>query len=74
MVTMENFNLYIMLCAFYVMLFTTIKNKMNWTSLVVQWLRLHASNAGDVEVRSLFGELRSHVPHGEAKKEKDVKK
>ena len=46
MVTMENFNLYIMLCAFYVMLFTTIKNKMNWTSLVVQWLRLHASNAG----------------------------
>ena len=29
------------------------------TSLVVQWLRLHASTAGGVQVQSLAGELRS---------------
>ena len=32
------------------------------TSLVVQQLRLHVSNAGDT-VQSLVGELRSHIPH-----------
>ena len=31
------------------------------TSLVVQWLRLCASTAG-AQVRSLVGELRSHMP------------
>ena len=31
------------------------------TSLVVQWIKLHAPNAGG-PVRSLVGELRSHVP------------
>ena len=34
------------------------------TSLVVQWLRLHLLMQG-VRVRSLVGELRSHVPHGQ---------
>ena len=29
------------------------------TSLVVQWLRLHASTAGGVQVQSLVGELSS---------------
>ena len=33
------------------------------TSLVVQWLKLNASNA-----RAVIGELRSHVPCGVAKK------
>lgn len=37
------------------------------TSLVVQWLRCHASNAG-VWVQSLVGELRLNMPHGAAKK------
>ena len=31
------------------------------TSLVIQWLRHHVSTAG-VQVRSLVGELRSHMP------------
>ena len=38
-------------------------------SLVVQWLRVHASTS----VRSLVGELRSHMPHGTAKKTKPNK-
>ena len=33
---------------------------------MVQWLRLHASSAGDV-VQSLCGELRLHEAHCEAK-------
>ena len=36
------------------------------TSFAVQWLRLRASNAG-AWVRSLVGELRSHMPRGAAK-------
>ena len=39
------------------------------TSLVVQWLRLRASNAG-AQVRSLVGEQRSHMLQGAAKKVK----
>ena len=37
------------------------------SSLVVQWLRLHASTSGD-RVRSLVGEVRSCMPQGAAKK------
>ena len=39
------------------------------TSLVVQWLRLHASSAGvqGAQVQSLVRELRSHLLHGAAK-------
>ena len=33
------------------------------TSLVVQWLRIHLSMQG-TRVRSLLGELRSHMPRG----------
>ena len=36
-----------------------------WSSLVVQWLRLCASNEG-AWVRSLVGELRSYMLHGVA--------
>ena len=41
-------------------------------SLVGQWLRLHTSNAG-AWVRSLIGEIRSHMPDGTAggKKERN---
>ena len=35
------------------------------TSLAVEWLRLHTSNAGDVSP-SLVGELRFHMAHGTA--------
>ena len=41
------------------------------TSLVVQWLRLHASSAvgwREGQVRSLDGELSSHMLRGAAKK------
>ena len=34
---------------------------LNRTPLVVQWLRLHAPNAGG----TLAGELRSCMPHGD---------
>ena len=37
------------------------------TSLVVQWLRLHLAMQG-VQIRSLVGELRSHMPHGQKTK------
>ena len=37
------------------------KNVTCGTSLVVQWLRLHASTAGATGVPSLVGELRSHM-------------
>ena len=33
---------------------------------MVQWLRLHAPNAGDV-VQSLVRELKSHMPHSTTK-------
>ena len=36
---------------------------MRGTFLVVQWLRLHLPKQ-EVQVRSLVGELRSHVPYG----------
>ena len=36
------------------------------TSLVVQWLRLHAPNAGGMGL--IPGRGRSHMPHGTAKK------
>ena len=39
------------------------------TSLAVQWLRLALPLQG-VRVRSLFGELRCHVPRSAAKKKK----
>ena len=37
------------------------------TSLVVQWLRLHLPVQG-VQVQSLVGELRSHMPQGQKTK------
>ena len=51
---------------------TMVKNdeniKINFrTFLEVQWLRHHAPNAG-AQVPSVVGELRSHMPHGAAKK------
>ena len=39
------------------------ENRAEGTSLVVQWLRLHASTAGGT-VSSLAGEVRSHMPRG----------
>ena len=39
------------------------------TSLAVQWLRLYTSTAGGI-VRPLVRELRFHMQHGMAKKEK----
>ena len=49
------------------------------SSLVVQGLRLLASNAGgevrsNAQIRSLARELRSHMMHGMAKKKKGFKK
>ena len=44
---------------------TCLSVKIMWTSLVVQWLRLCASNE-EVWVRSLVGELRSYTLHGVA--------
>ena len=41
------------------------------TSLVVQWLRLHTSNAG-AQVWSLVQEVRSHRLHYTAKKKKKI--
>ena len=36
---------------------------------MVQWLRLHLPMQG-VQVRSLIGKLRSHMPHGQKPKHK----
>ena len=50
------------------------KKKRKWgTSLVVQWLRLHASTAGGMGSISALGELRSCMLHGGAKKKKKKK-
>ena len=43
-----------------------IKSSPRKTSLAVPWLELHTSTVGS-QVRSLVGELRSHVLHGMAK-------
>ena len=40
-----------------------------WASLVAQWLRI-CLLMQETQVRSLLGELRSHMPRGAAKKEK----
>ena len=40
-------------------------------SLVIQWLRLHASNAGTC-VLSPIGELRSYMTRGMTRKKKDI--
>jgi len=42
------------------------------TSLAVQWLRLCLPIQG-LQVQSLAGELRSHMPHGQKKKKKSQK-
>ena len=44
-------------------LVAAIKTPQGGTSLVVQWLRIHLPMQG-MWVRSLFGELRSHIPKG----------
>ena len=44
-----------------------IKSPQAWDFPMVQWLRLHASNAG-LWVQSLAGELRSHMLNRVAKK------
>ena len=44
------------------------------TSVVAQWLGLHAYTAGGKGVCCLVGELRSHKLHGTAKKKKERKK
>ena len=41
--------------------------KTTGSSLMVQWLRLRLPMQG-VRVRSLVGELRSHMPHGQKTK------
>ena len=46
-----------------------MENRYIETSLVVQWLRLQASNAG-ARVQSQVMELRSYMPSGVAKKKK----
>ena len=57
---------------------TILKNRSyGKTSLIVQWLRPHASNAqgtGSISAsgRSLVGELRSHMPCSQKKKTKQV--
>lgn len=38
-------------------------------SLMVQWLRFWASNAGGSQVQSMVRKLRSHMPHSVAKKQ-----
>ena len=48
----------------------TFNQSIHGTSLAVQWLRLQASNAGGVRVRSLVGELRAHMLHGMARKKR----
>ena len=45
-------------------IWVSFKNSYLGTSLVVQWLRLHASTAGRVRVWSLVKELRSRMPRG----------
>ena len=40
------------------------------TSLVVQWLRLHASTAGGCGFNAWLGNLRSYILHSVAKKKK----
>ena len=52
---------------------TPIKSLRTGTSLVVQWLRLCASNAG-AWVRSLVGELRSCKMQSRKKKKKNLKR
>ena len=44
-----------------------------WTSLAVQWLRLHTLPMQGAWIQSLVGEIRSHKPHGMAKKKKKKK-
>ena len=46
-----------------------IKNNVEGTSLVIQWLRLHLPMQ-EVWVQPLVGELGSHIPHGQKKKKK----
>ena len=46
-----------------------LKKYISRTSLLVQWLRFRTSIVG-VQVQSLFGKLRSHVPRTTAKKYK----
>ena len=53
-----------------ILLLTTVKDTICRTSLAVHWLRLHASSAGGMFL-SLVWELRSHMLHGEAKKERN---
>ena len=48
------------------MVINTIKKNKEGTSLAVQWLRLHLPVQG-VRVRSLVGELRSHMLRGQKK-------
>ena len=48
-----------------------MENRYIETSLVVQWLRLQASNAG-ARVQSQVMELRSYMPSGVAKKKKKI--
>ena len=50
------------------MVLNILHSKRRETSLVVQWVRLYAPNAGGPWVRSLVRELRSHMLCGMAKK------
>ena len=43
------------------------KHRLHWTSLVVQWVRLHASTAGGTGSISR-GKVRSHMPWPKKKK------
>ena len=47
-----------------IILMDILKTSQLGTSLVVQWLRLRLPKQG-VKVRSLVGELGSHMPHGQ---------
>ena len=47
-----------------------LKKANNWTSLMVKWLRLHASTAGGVGSIPGWEEPRAYMPHNLAKKKK----
>jgi len=53
----------LMIIIYIEVLFKQTNKQTNWTSLEVQWLRLLLPTQG-MQVQSLVGELRSHIPYG----------
>ena len=48
--------------------FAMLKKANNWTSLMVKWLRRHASTAGGVGSIPGWEEPKAYMPHNMAKK------